>query len=200
MELAELIGKIKRGDRLAFDKFCKDRYPMLISYARLFLKDEWAEDIVQDVFFSVWKNRANLDASSSVRGYLLKSVYNRSINYIKRNSRSDNVRGVEEMEIAMMKTLSADPDSNPVIKKLYDGDLLANINAAIESLPPKCRRVFKMSYLEDMSNKEISASLGISVSTVENHIYSALKQLRATLSVDLLVSMAIFLPFFDEFM
>ncbi len=75
-----------------------------------------------------------------------------------------------------------DPDRNPVIVKLMDNELRDTLTEAIGSLPPKSREVFIMSYLDDMSNKEISAKLGISLSTVENHIYKALKLLRSSLS------------------
>jgi len=56
------------------------------------------------------------------------------------------------------------------------------IDAAVESLSPKCREVFRMSHIEGLSNREISKRLGITISTVENHIYNALKQLRQKLS------------------
>ena len=79
------------------------------------------------------------------------------------------------------------PDNSPIIRKLYSDDLRASLDAAIESLPPKCREVFKLSYLEDLSNREISERLGISQSTVENHMYSALKQLRQKLSKEQLL-------------
>lgn len=71
-----------------------------------------------------------------------------------------------------------DPDSCDIIRRLYNADLRADLQAAIESLPVRCREVFVLSYLQDMPSKEISRKLGISLSTVDNHIYSALKQLR----------------------
>lgn len=58
----------------------------------------------------------------------------------------------------------------------------ARSTRAIESLSPKCREVFRMSHIEGLSNREISEQLGITLSTVENHIYNALKQLRQKLS------------------
>lgn len=70
------------------------------------------------------------------------------------------------------------PDNSPVVQKLYNDDLRASLDAAIESLPPKCREVFRLSYIEDLSNREIGEQLGISPRTVENHMYAALKQLR----------------------
>ena len=58
-----LAARIRAGDREAFDTLCRERYASLIAYARLFLSGfnaSWAEDVVQDVLFGVWTNRARL--------------------------------------------------------------------------------------------------------------------------------------------
>lgn len=88
-----------------------------------------------------------------------------------------------EQEIEEIGYKYYDPDANDVIRKLYNLDLRAEINAAINSLPARCREVFTLSYLHDMPSKEISLQLGISLSTVDNHIYSALKLLREKLKI-----------------
>ena len=74
------------------------------------------------------------------------------------------------------------PDRNPVIASVFNADLRDIIAEAVGKLSPRCREVFTLSYLESLSNKEISERLGISLSTVENHMYIALKQLRMSLS------------------
>ena len=73
-----------------------------------------------------------------------------------------------------------------------------NLEDAITSLPPKCREVFMMSYIENLPNKDISARLGISLSTVENHIYSALKQLRVALAKDKAFLLFTLLPYLGD--
>jgi RNA polymerase sigma-70 factor (ECF subfamily) len=74
------------------------------------------------------------------------------------------------------------PDRNPVIQSVFNADLRDIIGEAMAKLSPRCREVFTLSYLDNLTNKEISERLGISLSTVENHIYLALKQLRASLA------------------
>lgn len=187
MEKISLISRVRAGDRKAFDELCRKYYAMLVSYARLFLKDDWAEDVVQDVFYNVWQNRAALDDSNSLYKYLLRSVYNRALNYLDKNRRAGDYRAYYQERIASMGSAYYAPDNSPIIRKLYSDDLRASLDAAIESLPPKCREVFRLSYLEDLSNREISERLGISQSTVENHMYSALKQLRRKLSKEQLL-------------
>ena len=92
MEKILLTTRIRNGDRKAFDELCGRYYAMLVSYARLFMKDDWAEDVVQDVFYNVWQNRAALDDSNSLYKYLLRSVYNRALNYLDKNRRAGDYR------------------------------------------------------------------------------------------------------------
>lgn len=86
-----------------------------------------------------------------------------------------------------------DPDNNPIIEKIYSQDLRAGIDAAVAALPEKCREVFTLSYLQGFSHREISERLGIAQSTVENHIYLALKALRSKLSKSELLMLLFFI-------
>lgn len=198
MDRAELISGIQKGDREAFNDFCREELTVLMPYARIFLTEEWAEDAVQDVLFSFWRNRAGITDGSNVRAYLMKSVYNRAMNYLRKENLSRRYREWNDARIAVLGLEGGDPERNPVIRNLFDKDLRKNLEEAITRLPPKCREVFMMSYVEDLTNKDISARLGISLSTVENHIYSALKQLRAMLSNDKVILFFALLPYLAD--
>ena len=91
-----LVTRIRYGDREAFNLLCRERYASLISYARLFLSGingSWAEDVVQDVLFGVWQNRRTLkEDDGTLQSYLLRSVYNRCINYLKKARRANLYR------------------------------------------------------------------------------------------------------------
>lgn len=198
MEKKDLSWKIMNGDRQAFDDLCRGEIPVMISYARSFLSEEWAEDVVQDVLYSLWNNRKTLNSNVPLRSYLLRSVYNRSLNYLRRENLSKNFREWNDSRINLLGLEAADPDKNPVIRKLFDGDLRKKLTDAIDSLPTRSREVFILSYIEDVPNKEISARLGISLSTVENHMYSALKSLRSALSKDLVWAFFAVIPYLSE--
>ncbi len=178
-----LIERVRKGDRIAFNELYRQYYLSLRSYAELFLDEEESEDVVQDVFLNVWLRKEGLDDSQSLQGYLLRSVYNSSLNVLKKKGRSNDYRSVYEQEIEEIGYKYYDPDANDVIRKLYNQDLRAEINTAINNLPARCREVFTLSYLHDIPSKEISLQLGISLSTVDNHIYSALKLLREKLKI-----------------
>ncbi|MCI5989745.1 MAG: RNA polymerase sigma-70 factor [Bacteroidales bacterium] len=199
MKEKEQLKKIKEGDRQAFDDFCRDKLPMLLSYAGIFLKNEWAEDVVQDVLFGFWQNRESIDVSQAPRNYLLRSVYNRSLNYLKKEGLAMEYRKWNDARISLLGMEGADPDRNPVIRKMYDADLRELISSAMDSLPPKCREVFEMSYIALESNKDIARRLDISVKTVESHIYNALKILRKALSAEKALVFFTILPFLNNF-
>lgn len=92
MEPAELISAIRAGSREAFDEMCGRYYAPLTAYARLFLNGNWAQDVVQDVFVNVWVRREALDPGQSLYGYLLRSVYNQSVNYVNKHRHACSYR------------------------------------------------------------------------------------------------------------
>lgn len=73
------------------------------------------------------------------------------------------------------------PDHTDVISRIENRELRSELHRAIDELPDKCREVFKLSYLHDMKNKDIADVMGISLRTVEAHMYKALKVLRERL-------------------
>lgn len=177
-EVSWLVEKVRQGDRNAFNELYKKYYISLCSYASLLLEKDEVEDVVQDVFLNIWQHRTSLDSSLSFQGYLLRSVYNTSLNIIKHKNYSRDYHSAYKNEIEQMSYLFYNPDTNETIQQLYNEDLRHKLEEAIQSLSPKCQEVFRLSYVDRMSGKEISAQLGVSLSTVENHMYAALKQLR----------------------
>ena len=128
MEPAELISAIRAGSREAFDEMCGRYYAPLTAYARLFLNGNWAQDVVQDVFVNVWVRREALDPGQSLYGYLLRSVYNQSVNYVNKHRHACSYRSYYQERIESIGYAYYDPDRNPVIEKLYSQDLRTSIS------------------------------------------------------------------------
>lgn len=168
-------------DVATFNDVFTEYYPALRAYAGLLVGDDMAEDLVQDVFLKIWESRDTITVHTSVKAYLFKSVYNQCLNKLNRLKMMHGKKQQIEYDLKLQEALLADPEKNPVIQKLYMNELQLAIHQAIESLPDKCREVFKLSYLDDCRNRQISEQLNISVSTVEKHINHALKTLRKTL-------------------
>lgn len=181
----EQIRRIRQGDRKAFDFLCREYYAAFISYARMLLPIDGAEDVVQDVLLNVWSNRERLMEDCSIQNYILRSIYNRAMNKHSKDRSAADFQQWYRMSIASLTSFYCDPENNDSIRRLYSMDLREKINEAVMSLPPKCREVFKLSYIEHKSTKEIAAELGVSTSTVSNHIHNALVILREALGAGL---------------
>ena len=176
-------------ERETFNKFCTAGYPGLLAYAQLCLRnadEAWAEDVVQDVLYAVWKRRLFISLDSEGRrekayAYCIRSVFNRCMDYLGRRK---TVKAFEAEEKAFIETAQKyyDPDRNPVIRHIFDQDLRQALDSSMETLPDRSRDVFRLSYLDGLTHAEIAAKLGISERTVDWHIYTALQSLRSSLS------------------
>lgn len=135
---------------------------------------EITEDIAQSIYMELWRKRRDLDIRTSVGAYLHRMAVSRSLNYIRDHKRFQHGK---EDEMASFQDRGPGP-----LQEMIDSELQSVINAAIESLPERCRLVFVLSRFEEMSYREIGEALDISVKTVENQISKALQILRSTLS------------------
>lgn len=169
-------------------------YPNLLFYTTRLLGEEDAEDIVQDVFVELWKRKDVMVIGEQIQSYLYRAVYTRALNVLKHRNIKDKYSAVMD-EINQKRMECYHPhEQNDIIKRIEDRELRGKIHEAIDELPGKCKIVFKLSYLRDMKNKEIAETMGISLRTVEAHVYKALKTLRARLG-DLWVPLLIYFLF-----
>lgn len=155
----------------------RKHYSGLLFYAARLIGQEEAEDIVQDVFVELWHNKAKINFDDNIKSFLYKSVYTKSLNFLKHKSVVDNY-SAEEQEFYAKKMSYYSYESSDVIARIENKELKKEIIKAINELPDKCKEVFKMSYLYEMKNREIADILGVSSRTVEAHMYKALKLLR----------------------
>jgi RNA polymerase sigma-70 factor (ECF subfamily) len=174
-----------------FKSLFQQFYPSMLFYADRLVGGDEAEDVVQDAFVELWKKKEELTDAEHIRAFLYRAVYTRSLNVLKHRSIIRDYADAAQ-EIEMRRAEYYRPENNDVISNIENRELRHQINAAISELPEKCRQVFILSYLHDMKNKEIADAMGISVKTVEVHIYKALKYLRARLDY-LIVAILIFL-------
>ncbi len=183
-----MIEDFENTFRALFRKY----YPALLFYATRLVGEEEAEDVVQDVFVELWKRKDRVTIGEYIQAFLYRAVYNRALNILKHRAVVEGYCAARE-EIDQQRMEFYNPDNNDVIRRLENRDLGKEIKEAIDELPDKCREVFKLSYLQEMKNKEIADALGISLRTVEAHIYKALKYLRGRLEHLLLITLLILL-------
>ncbi len=166
----ELLKIFKEDGSKGIELIFKQYYEVMCKTAYRITKEQsLAEDIVQEVFYELYKKREKLNIESLL-GYLRRAVYNRAINKVK-SSRSYVDADEISYELSDSRTNSQED--------MEYMELEAFINKVIDSLPEKCRLVFVMNRFEQLSYKEVAAKLEISVKTVENQMSKALKILRA---------------------
>lgn len=168
-----LIERIQQSDEKAFQQLFHKYYPDIYRCALRILTDPGlSKDVAQEVFLNLWKLRATLNIRSSLRGYLIRSATNHSLNQLKKRRRTTelpNVSRSSENDVGRPDTL------------LNQQEIRETLRAGINLLPGKCRQVFLLSRYEGLSTREIAEQLNISPKTVENHMTKALRILRSKL-------------------
>jgi RNA polymerase sigma-70 factor (family 1) len=169
---AALLKLMKTGDQEAFTAiYNKYWYPLMQHVMKAVNVYTEAEDIVQEIFVSIWKNRSSLEIHAALSTYLFNSGRYMAIRNIERNITRSNY----------LQRLSDQMDNGGVPSPetlLHMRDLEEKIEEAIQSLPEKMREIFILSRRQQLSYREIAAALGISEETVRKQINNALNRLR----------------------
>lgn len=168
----QLIQQMAEGDQQAFTQVYR-RYweDLFITAAKALRGKKEAEDVVQDVLLSLWNRRNELNIQGSLTAYLHTSVRYKCIHYIEKNiTRHDYL--VQLAEVGTNTTLP-NAEINLNLKEMQQ-----TINKAVAKMPPKMKEVYKLSRQENLSYKEISDYMSISVETVKKHIQNALQLIR----------------------
>lgn len=160
-------------DEKSFRQLFEYYYPALCLYARRFIEEkEIREDIVQDIFFSIWGNRKQMNVQLSARSYLTACVRNHCLNYVRHR----NIEACDTLVQEKIPLYAEDNDEAYTLTELQD--LLTN---TLRKLPPEYRQVFELNRFEDKSYGEIAAEMNISIRTVERYKNKAIEILRKEL-------------------
>jgi RNA polymerase sigma-70 factor (ECF subfamily) len=174
----DIAERVRAGDERALEALFRAHYAALCDFATRYVREEaLAEELVQELFADLWAHRANWRLRGSVRAYLFSAVRNRALNLRKRQSvERDWERDEVVSEVPALHRVPAQAD-----EALERDELRARVDAAVESLPERCRLVMHLRWREQMPHAEIAAVMGISVKGVEMQLTRGLKALRALL-------------------
>lgn len=172
----QLCIELQAGDQHAFTEIYNRYKGVLYIHAFNRLKDEEeADDVVHELFTTLWTKRNELELKTNLSGYLYQAVRNRIIDVISHKK-------VASAYIVSLQHL-IDKGEAVTDHRLREKQLNAQIDQEIAALPPKMRSVFEMSRKEHLSHKEIALQLDLSESTVKKHVNNALKILRTKLGL-----------------
>jgi RNA polymerase sigma-70 factor (ECF subfamily) len=159
-----------------FESFFIKNYPKVKSFARrLLMGEQDAEDIAQDVFLKIAEHPDIWQDPEQGGKYLFTMTKNHIFNVIKHR----NVERKYEKAITAENPIA---DEFGIVDKLYAKELELLIQYTIEQMPKQRKDVIMMSRFQGMTNAEVAEALGLSVRTVERHIYLALKELKKAIA------------------
>lgn len=168
----ELVARLRRGDFLAFEQLFATYHAMLCEIADAYVDSQAvAEELVQDLFYTVWRDRARLDVHQSLRSYLCRATRNRAVQHLRHRS------------VVLRWAQHVGADSEAARSPASDGALeqqetLAALREAVATLPPRGRLAVVLRWRHGMSNAEAAEAMGISVKGVEKLLASAMGRLR----------------------
>ena len=182
-----IIQQLMEGNEKAYRVLYEKHYAILCYIANQYVKDDFlAETIVNDVIFHLWEIRSNLQITTSLRSYLVKSVRNRCLDYLKSQlSQKEKITG--EVGIFQLPFVQYINHDDYPLGKLLEKELEEQIMNAVNRLPNECRKVFWLSRFEGRKNEEIASELDISINTVKYHIKHALALLHSDLQKYLVI-------------
>jgi RNA polymerase sigma-70 factor (ECF subfamily) len=167
--------------RQTIEELFRSYYNILCRYVYRLVDDrDAAEDIVQDVYFDLWNRRDTLVLGDSIRSYIFRSAYTRSLNYLNSKANRLNDSRTQLIDAGIQRIYHQSQLSGPE-NEIFVGELSRIISRTIDTLPEQCKKVFHLSRDCDMKNREIALELGISIKAVEKHITKALYTLRSNL-------------------
>jgi RNA polymerase sigma-70 factor (ECF subfamily) len=172
---SELWQAIKLDDKKAFDMLFERYWSVMYTSAYNYLRDsELSAEIVHDIFLNIWQKRKDFQITS-LKNYLTSSTRYHVYKSLKARKASAIVY-VENYddEISIKQ-------ENEGEEKLNSISMESAIQEYLLQLPKRCREIFLLSRMQNMTNDEIAAHFNISKRTVENQITVALKFLRGHL-------------------
>jgi RNA polymerase sigma-70 factor (ECF subfamily) len=166
-------------DKKKFDGYFRKYYQALSYFAFKYLNDkDLAEDVVQNVFLNIIKDKLVFENENHRKQYLYKSVKNACLNEIRRlNTHADVIDAIKSDDSDFIELQEDSDFFHTVIR----AEVYREILDAINSLPKECRRIFQMAYMDNLDNPEISRILSISINTVKVQKNNAKKRLRLLL-------------------
>ncbi len=173
----KILQGLRANDKSALQSLFQRHYQEVCRTILRFISDRnQAEDLAQEVFIRLWQKRDTLDITTSFGAYLHRMAINEALSFLRKVKRRE-----DKAQIIAEQPIPSAYDSRDGEEILIQQELREQVSAAIDQLPPRCRTIFQLSRFEQLSYREISEKLEISIKTVEHQMGKALKILRVSL-------------------
>ncbi len=168
--LADIGGRLVQGEPEALEECYRTLGPLVMSYLARYVPQPDIEDVMQRVFYEVWRVHERYDPEQSLRGWVLGIARKRAIDHLRK--RRDNV-----VPIDAVREITGD-DGREIADRLAWAD---EVRTALSALPEPQREVIALAYYDGYSQSEISQALGIPLGTVKTRTSRGLQRLAGLL-------------------
>jgi RNA polymerase sigma-70 factor (ECF subfamily) len=175
VKILSLFENIERGSKAAFDELFMLYHHKLLSLAKQYIKNkEGAEEITSELFVKLWLKRHNLSQVINPEVYLFISIKNACLNLIRSEKKRNSIFSLSP---------PIEEPTNQENSGMADQELYSFLDEAVAGLPEQRRIIFILIKEDGLKTKAVAEIMGISVRTVENQLYKAVKSLADTLSL-----------------
>jgi RNA polymerase sigma-70 factor (ECF subfamily) len=186
MTEAEIIEKLQAGNEQAFKTLVEQYQKPVVNtcFGILHDKDD-AEDVAQEVFIEVFRSVKNFRADSKISTWLYRIAVNRSLNFLRDNKKRKWFQSFEDAvksQNTRLEKLTAENHEDAGFN-LENNQRANMLHEAMNALPKNQKIAFTLNKYEDLSYKEISQVMDLSISSVESLIHRAKKSLQKKLYV-----------------
>lgn len=166
---------VNLGNALEFNQIFRFYYPQLCDFSERYLKyKEDAEEVVANLFVTLWNKAEVFNSVEHLRAYLYRSAFNSSMNRIR--------SAVRRAERERTYSLESDTLEESYLNNMLRSELIGCIYREIALLPSHYGKVISMSYRDGFKNDEIAAHLDLTIQTVKNYKHKGLSILKTKIS------------------
>jgi len=172
------MDRVARGDEEAFGELFTRYAPFARSLAGRVLRQPFlADEIVQEVFLSLWRNPGSYDPlRGSVRAWVMTLTHRRAVDLIRREETAKRTA----LAVAQEPTSDADgPEA--IIEESWLRDAGKEVVSALGELPPPQREVIELMYFDGLSQSKVAERLGLPLGTVKSRTLLGMRRLRRAL-------------------
>ena len=176
---ADLLRRIRAGDRTAVDDlYERFRRPAFALARRILGDDALAEDVLQEVFLSVWRDPAAYDrARGSLSSWLLAVVHHKAVDAVRREESQRRRQTMAEEDAALAEPVAA----RDVEEEAWNRSEAERVRTALGDLPDSQREALTLAYYGGYTQREVAALTGTPLGTVKTRMLAGMRRLKAEL-------------------
>lgn len=177
--LAYVQKRMHENDEDAFKELYELYYGRLFLFAKSIVRTkELAEEVVEDVFIRLWCNKASIPGIQNLNVYLYTAIKNTCLNTLSQKSK--------QLVSSSFDFLQIEPENefyNPY-ELIVSSEMMQKMQQAIDSLPPRCKLIFRMVREDGLKYKEVAEILNISINTIDVQMAIAVKKICSALKIN----------------